>query len=79
MILLLERNGGKNKDTGPLFVVGRVNPVLGTCMSAPCQCPAFAQNLPPGRGASSPTHWHRRTTGTKNAPSGCSTKGVSVH
>lgn len=32
------------------WVVGYVNPVLGTCCSGCCQCPAFAQNLPPDGG-----------------------------
>lgn len=39
-----------------MWIVGSVNLVLGTCLSTRCQWPPFAQNLPPGRGASSPTH-----------------------
>lgn len=39
-----------NTSGASRWVVGYVNPVLGTCCSGHCQCPAFAQYLPPGRG-----------------------------
>lgn len=41
---------GTNTSGASRWVVGYVNPVLGTCCSGHCQCPAFAQYLPPGRG-----------------------------
>lgn len=39
-----------NTSGASRWVVGYVNPVSGTCCSGHCQCPAFAQYLPPGRG-----------------------------
>lgn len=39
-----------NTSGASRWVVGCVNPVLGTCCSGHCQRPAFAQYLPPGRG-----------------------------
>lgn len=39
-----------NTSGASRWVVGYVNPVLGTCCSGHCQCPAFAQYLPPGGG-----------------------------
>lgn len=62
-------------------MVDCVNPVLGTCCSAHCQCSAFAQNLAPGRGRP-PLHIAQKDNkGDLRSPvsfSGCSAKGVSL-
>lgn len=39
-----------NTSGASRWVVGYVNPVLGTCCRGHCQCPVFAQYLAPGRG-----------------------------